>query len=147
MTDYILDYVLGHWFFFVCKNKTKGLRVHILVSKGQIKSKEAWACCRFSQKRMNKFVLFAVKSKKLYTRKPLQQIFLPVIFLQSKEGIQELGKKYIWQFMNLLLGHNQQLILATYKFWIYSQKTFLTTLAHSIPRLFCQKAFIDIFCH
>ena len=69
------------------------------------------------------------------------------VVTQPKEGIQELGKKYIWQFMNLMLGHNQQLILATYKFWIYSQKTFLTTLAHSIPRLFCQKAFIDIFCH
>ena len=55
-------------FFFVCNNKTKGLRVHILVSKGQIKSKEAWACCRFSQKRMNKFVLFAVKSKKANKR-------------------------------------------------------------------------------
>ena len=50
-------------FFFVCNNKTKGLRVHILVSKGQIKSKEAWACCRFSQKRMNKFVFVALKSK------------------------------------------------------------------------------------
>ena len=36
--------------------------------------------------------------------------------MQPKEGIQELGKKYIWQFMNLMLGHNQQLILATYKF-------------------------------
>ena len=63
----------------------------------------------------------------------------------QRRGFKSLGRNisgYLW-IQCWVISNNW--ILATYKFRIYSQKTFLTTWAHLIPRLFCQKTLIYIF--
>ena len=54
-------YLTFHWNYLVT------YRHLIKVAKSQIKPHAVWVLCRFSQKWMNEFVLFAMKSKKANT--------------------------------------------------------------------------------